>query len=585
MPTDVSTVAAVVADGLSARFPDGTGVGPVSFSLERGESMLVLGPSGSGKSTLLRLLQGAIPRIIEAPTTGTCSVAGRRTDHVEVSEFADILGVVAQDPSTSVCLPDVEDDVAFVLENLAVEPDRIAPRVAAALELAGAGHLAGRDSGRLSGGETQRVALAAATVTDPSVLLLDEPTSMLDADGVASVAAAVDAVARETGAACVLVEHRLDELADTDSATGLPERWLVLGDDGLVRYDGPSRDLSPTTALQLVRDGCWLPLDTELAAVTGHSGGLDNPAVCAALLADVEDRSSTDGSGTPPAGRPQVVPESTHLSGTLDVKGVQVRAGGMFGSRRTAPVLSDVDVEFTTGEIVALVGANGSGKTSLLHVLAGLSPPSQGLVDGPRAGLVFQNPEHQFAASTVRAEVCQGVPPERHDGATGWLDYFGLAQFADRNPYTLSGGQKRRLSLAAMMAHDRPFLLADEPGFGLDRRASVLAMRALRDIAHRHQRGVIFSSHDLRAVVTYADRVVVVGSGQVLADVEPHHLLQRPDVLEAARLRPPRLLRFLTDEIADAHRCREVLLALDAMVLPEPGESSANVHVPSERAS
>lgn len=538
----------------------------MSFTLGAGERLLVIGPSGCGKSTLLRLLQGAIPRIIEAPTTGTAQIAGRQVAQIAVSGFADVLGIVAQDPSTSVCLPEVEDDVAFVLENLAVDPAQIPGRVDSALRRVGAEDLRGRDSSGLSGGETQRVALAAATITAPRVLLLDEPTSMLDADGVASVAAAIDEVSAATATACVLVEHRLDEL--TDTGAGLPDRWLVLGRDGLPRYDGPGSAITPAAARELLDDGCWLPLDVELAAVTGRAGGLSCPAVAAEVLA-------LAGHPLPPALR--TAPASGAVlsaPATLSAVGVDVAAGGVLGPRRGKAVLTGVDLELRTGEIVALVGANGGGKTSLLHILAGLTTPRVGRVEGPRAGLVFQNPEHQFAASSVREEVCHGLPPQAHPAAIDLLEHFGLADLADRNPYTLSGGQKRRLSLAAMLAHDRPFLLADEPAFGLDRRACVLAMRALREAATDHGRGVLFSSHDLRAVLTYADRVVVVGDGRLLADMEPWDLLRDPDLMRSARLRAPRLLRYLNAHVTDSAHGRQILLALDAEAVPESVEAA-----------
>lgn len=572
----------VLARGLGARFPDGSGVGPVDLSLDPGERLLVLGPSGCGKSTLLRLLQGAIPRIIDAATTGRAEITGRSPTEVEASEFADVLGVVAQDPSTSVCLPEVADDVAFVLENLAVDPATIPGRVADALARVGAGHLHDRDSSGLSGGETQRVALAAGTVTEPRVLLLDEPTSMLDADGVESVAAAIDEVCRRTAAACVIVEHRLDELAD--AGAGLPGRWLVLGRDGTARYDGSAAGIDPATAADLLRDGCWLPLDIELAAVTGDRGGLQNPTVRDGVL-----RLDHAGEQTFRSAETSAALNSTEQS-VLRAENLAVTAGGVLGSRRGAAVLADVDLELRTGEVVALVGANGTGKSSLLHVLAGITSPSAGRVHGPRAGLVFQNPEHQFAASTVRAEVCHGLPEADHPRAIGLLDHFGLARLVDRNPFTLSGGQKRRLSLAAMLAHDRPFLLADEPGFGLDRRASVVAMRALREAALHDGRGVLFSSHDLRAVVSYADRVLVLGDGGLIADLRPWELLRATEVLDRARLLPSRLLRYLAGQVTDPDRGRRILRALDGYAVTgddtdEQGDGTDRPATPIQAAS
>lgn len=576
--TDASAPAIRAID-LGARFEDGSGVGPLSFTLRSGERLLVMGPSGCGKSSLLRLLQGAIPRIVPAATTGSVTLLDRDVEDHEVSSLSDILAVVAQDPSTSVCLPDVEDELAFPLENLAVDPAQIPAAITAALHRVDAQDLRGRDTSALSGGQTQRIALGAATITDPQILLLDEPTSMLDVDGVRAVTAAIDQVGRDSGAACVVVEHRLDELADEGGIAALPDRWLVIGPDGLPRYDGPGSAIDARTAGALLGYGCWLPLEVELAAVVGETGGLDNPVVADAVhaLAHTPPPTSEDDARTPPVGAPEDRPE-------LRARQLAVAGGGATRGGRGTAVLEDLDLILRAGEVVALVGPNGSGKSSLLHALAGVARPVRGSVDGPRPGLVFQNPEHQFAASSVRDEVAHGLPdaPATEAAVERILREFGIEELADRNPFTLSGGQKRRVSLAAMLVHHRPFLLADEPTFGLDRHACIVAMSALRDAATREGRGVLFSSHDLRAVTTYADRVVVITDGALIADTTPWRLLGDTDLLTRARLTPPRLLRWLATEMDTAEQARAALLRLDERALAagrsgHPGGATARV--------
>lgn len=567
------TNALVDARGISARFPDGSGIGPLDVTIAPGERILVLGPSGCGKSTLLRLLQGAIPQAVRAETTGRVSVVGRDVQSQPLARQADIIGVVAQDPATGVCLPDVEDEVAFPLENLAVDPAVIPREVGLALARVGAGRLRGRDTSALSGGEAQRVALAAATVTRPLLLLLDEPTAMLDADGIAAVRRVLDELGRFDDVASVLVEHRLDEFSDAcgddadtgaaptgearagdASAAGLPERWLVLDGSGHVLFDGRAADMSVQVCRALLAQGCWLPLERELFAVTGIPGGLDDDRVAAYV------RELADAEPAPPV--LDAMHDAQAQPATLAARAVDVVPGGATRRSAASPVLRDVTLELRTGEVVALVGSNGGGKSSLLHCLAGVARAGAGEIDGPRAGLVFQNPEHQFSAHTVWDEVAVGLPRESRDRVAPMLQRFGLADFADRNPHTLSGGQKRRLSLAAMLIHDRPFLLADEPGFGLDRHSAIVAMRALREAAHAG-RGILFSSHDLRAVATYADRVIVIADGRLAADTTPGHLLRDADLLERAGLHPPRLLRWLAPRISDDAVLRTVLAGLD----------------------
>ncbi|QIK72762.1 ABC transporter ATP-binding protein [Propioniciclava coleopterorum] len=646
--------ALVATSGLEAVFGSGDGVGPFDLVIGPGEGVLVLGPSGSGKSTLLRLLHGAVPHAIHADVTGRAEIAGRSVADSTVAGLADLVGVVAQDPESGVCLPDVVDDVAFPLENLGAPAPAIWPAVRFALTRAGASGLAGRATGELSGGELQRVALAGAIAPEPPLLLLDEPTSMLDADGVDAVRGALASALRATGAAYVLVEHRLDELAGEDGLDGLPSRWLVLDRSGRVRHDVHPRALSDADLRVLVGQGCWLPAELELRALLGAP--VPDAVVGAARpaptrdpgRATLRDQQHTDhrvrreppspgASGTGPgrgapaaAASPALGPTGTLLdprlterrpAGSIPARGPAAAAaspargpsgivdalldrwlagrrpagtgpahgGGAQGGAapaspagaplvarglavgrgpggRARPVLSDVDADLRGGELVALVGANGSGKSTLLACLAGLIPAAAGSVAGPRPGLVFQNPEHQFAATSVRAELMHGLPrpddPETRERVDAMLARFGLLGLADRNPFRLSGGQQRRVSLAAMLLHRRPHLLADEPAFGLDRLAALTTMRALRAAADAGQ-GVLFSSHDLRAVAAHADRVLVVGEGTLLAAATPHELLRDRVLLDRARLRPPHLLLRVAEASAGPRELRDLLADLD----------------------
>ncbi len=563
----------VRTSSLEAVFPRGDGVGPVDLTVAPGESVLVLGPSGSGKSTLLRCLTGAVPHAVAATVTGTVEVCGVPVATSSVAVLARRVGTVAQDPQTGVCLPDVADELAFPLENHRADPATIDAAVDVALATVQAVGLRERRTTELSGGELQRVALAAAIVTEPALLVLDEPTSMLDAPGVAAVRRAVDEAQRVTGAAVVVVEHRLDEYAGDDGVAGLPERTLVLDRNGRVVADGASPEVFARTAADLLRSGCWLPLDAELQAVFGDRGGLDSGVVRAALAAAAQP------SAPPPA--------HAHPAGeALALDHVTVAARGparsaRHGRRHPVPgILHDLTFRLDRGELVALVGRNGSGKTTLLSCLAGLQPPTAGALTGPRAGLVFQHPEYQFTQSSVRQEVAFGLPAGQDPQVDAWLHRFGLKDFADHNPFQLSGGQQRRLSLAAMLVHDRPFLLADEPGYGLDRHATITAMRALAAAAVAG-RGVLFSSHDLRTLCTYADRVLVLGEGRLIADTTPLALLQDEAVLAAAGLRLPRLLAWLRDAGNDEVGLQRVLRSLDAHALPEDETAALALQVPA----
>ncbi|MEJ5868243.1 ABC transporter ATP-binding protein [Pseudokineococcus sp. 5B2Z-1] len=539
----------------------------VTLAVASGEHVLVVGPSGSGKSTLLRVVSGVVPHTVSADLEGTARVAGRPTEETSVVELSRHVGVLAQDPGSSVCLPVVEQEMALPLENRAVDPAVIDGRVDVTLAAVGASALRRRRTAELSGGEVQRVALGATLVAEPDVLLLDEPTSMLDPAGVAAVRSALDATLGDGGPAVLLVEHRLDDLAGDCGLAGLPARTVALSADARVLADGPTDVVLHEAAAELAAAGCWLPLEVELAAHTGHRGGLAAPAVADALRHLVATAPARE---TPPAGEP-----------VLRARGLAVRARGDRERRRRtrrgreaqaraaaeAALLRDVDLDVRAGEVVAVLGANGTGKSSLLLTLAGLLTPAAGEVLGARPAMVFQDAEHQLVATSVRAEVAAGLDPEAaQDGRVeAALAEHRLAHLADADPHRLSGGELRRLSVAAMLVHDRPCLLVDEPTLGLDRRAVADLVRALRRAA-ASGRGVVVVSHDLRTVAAVADRVVVLGAGGVVADGPLADVLRDDAALRRGGLVLPPLVRWLLAEGLDGERVRAALAALDAPV-------------------
>ena len=596
----------------------------VSLRLAPGEQVVVLGASGSGKSTVLHTITGVVPHTVAATLAGQVAV-GTTTHATPVVDRSRHLGVLAQDPSAAVCLPDVEQELALPLENHGADPATIGPRVAAALGATGAGSLRARATATLSGGESQRVALAAAMVAEPDVLLLDEPTSMLDPAGVAAVRGALAGAVERYRPAVVLVEHRLDEWAGADGVGGLPARALALSEAGEVLADGPTAVVLCDHARELHAAGCWLPLDSELLALTGAEGGLAataNTELLRRLAAAAPDRPSSRKGTT---GRSPAVPSSAAspvdaavamsaaVSPTADAgplltaRGLAVgREAALAGAKRrrwsrrrrsgapsatfrgtsehpdaperhtrrgpdpvgSGAVLAGVDLTVRPGEVVALLGANGVGKSTLLLTLAGLLEPIAGRVEGPRPGLVFQNAEHQFLATSVRAEIAHGLGGEVAERVVPrQLRRHRLEHLADQNPFRLSGGEKRRLSLAAMLAHDRPVLLADEPTLGLDRRDTIATAAALREVAAGGG-AVVLVSHDVRLVASLATRVVVLGAGTpggVLADGPTAEVLGDPGVLARAGLTLPPLVAWLLQHVPGS-AVGHVLRELDAAV-------------------
>ena len=467
----------------------------VDLDIAPGERVLVLGPSGSGKSTLMGGLAGLLGGAEEGEATGTLTVDG-----VAPAEARGRVGLLMQDPEAQVVLARVGDDVAFGMENLGVAREEIWPRVENSLEAVGLSVPLDHSTTELSGGQKQRLALASILAMGPGLLLLDEPTANLDPSGVAEVRAAVEKVVERTGATMVVVEHRVDVWAS------LVDRVIVVA-DGAIAADGPLDEVLAQQGDALRERGIWLPGD-DVAAEVG-------PA-------------------------PEVPPASSEATPIARVTDLTI------GYDASAPVRSGIDLTIERGVSTCIVGANGAGKSTFALTLAGLLPPLAGTVevetaDGTagdphewsskqllgRMSMVFQEPEYQFLAATVAEELAIGP---RAAGMTDeeiaplvdeHLEALGLTKLARANPMTLSGGEKRRLSVATALISAPELLILDEPTFGQDRGTWLGLVRLLRAAL---ERGVTLVSitHDPAFVAAMGQRVVDLGQvgtrGATLAD-------------------------------------------------------------------
>jgi energy-coupling factor transport system ATP-binding protein len=400
--------------------------------LEPGEVVALLGPSGSGKSTLLRALAGLVPHFHGGRFEGRVRVAGLDTRRTRPAELAGTVATVFQDPEDQVVMTIAANEVAFGLENLGVPAGEIWPRVEQALDAVDALHLWGRRTAELSGGELQRVCLASALALEPRLLLLDEPTSQLDPDAAGLFLEAVERL----GAAVVLSEHRVPR------ALELATRVVFL-DAGRVVLDAPRAE-----ALE------WL---------AAH-----RPRWTAACV---------PGTQSPP--------------GDL----VLAARGVSFSYREAMPLLDGVDLEVRRGEIVALEGPNGVGKTTLARIVAGLLEPDAGTVElRGRACYLAQDPGRYLVAETVLEEVGLAV---NRDGqrARAALAQAGLGWAEDRHPRDLSSGERERLALASVAVAEPDLLVLDEPTRGLDpERKAVLG--AWLEAYAASGKAVLLATHD-----------------------------------------------------------------------------------------
>ena len=464
----------------------------VDLDIAPGERVLVLGPSGSGKSTLMGGLAGLLGGADEGEATGTLTVDG-----VAPAQARGRVGLLMQDPEAQVVLARVGDDVAFGMENLGVAREEIWPRVENSLEAVGLSVPLDHSTTELSGGQKQRLALASILAMGPGLLLLDEPTANLDPSGVAEVRAAVEKVVERTGATVVVVEHRVDVWAS------LVDRVIVVA-DGAIAADGPLDEVLAQQGDALRERGIWLPGD-DVAAEVGPA-----PAVPPA---------SSEG---PEGGARGAAPIARVADLTI-------------GYDASAPVRSGIDLTIECGVSTCIVGANGAGKSTFALTLAGLLPPLEGAVevqtsDGTagdphewsskqllgRMSMVFQEPEYQFLAATVAEELAIGPraagmsEEEIAPLVDEHLEALGLTALARANPMTLSGGEKRRLSVATALISAPELLILDEPTFGQDRGTWLGLVRLLRAAL---ERGVTLVSitHDPAFVAAMGQRVVDLG--------------------------------------------------------------------------
>lgn len=467
----------------------------VHLEVRPGERVAVVGPSGAGKSTLLRAVAAVLPDEPDADDDTAAAVQGTvLVDGAAPGTVRGRVGLVMQDPEAHTVMSRVGDDVAFGCENTGVPRDETWRRVRSALDVVGLDLPLNRSTTALSGGQRQRLALAGVLAMRPGALVLDEPCANLDPDGVRQVHDAVRAVLDETGATLLVVEHRIGTWLD------LVDRLVLLAPAGGVVADGTPAEVLAAHGPALAAAGVWVP-------------GSEPARGSARQAVPAEDRA--------------------HARALLDARGLATARG------RGHRVGSGIDLTVRRGRVLAVTGPNGVGKSTLGLTLAGLLAPDDGVLEATpalrhglagaapsswssrelagRIGTVFQDPEHQFVAATVRQELAAGPRAlgraDVEDQVERVLDDLGLAHLADANPFTLSGGEQRRLAIGTVLAAEPDVLVLDEPTSGQDRatwQAVVDRLGALADAGT----AVVAVTHDRDLVRALdADEVVLGPEG------------------------------------------------------------------------
>lgn len=559
----------------------------VTLSVSPGDFLGIIGPSGAGKTTLASAMSGAIPHHYTGPFFGNVLVDGKDTCAVTLTDISQIVGSVLQDIDTQMVASVVEDEMLFGLENFGVPHSQIEERVIDALETVGIADLRERDIATLSGGQKQKVAIAAILALRPRVLVLDEPTAALDPASSRMVFETLRSINRELGVTVVIIEQKVALLSEYASRIAVMQGGRIalegtpsevfshsaelrsIGVDsprvtrisnslaarGLIEAGEPC--LNVREASLLIQNLCKASSPAPRAAATADAdrAAADAPAAAGAARATTASPGECGMAESPR--RPAMKPGSAPVVRLQDV--TYAYPGGGASVRH-------LNLEVYPGEFVGLVGQNGAGKTTATKLVNGLLKPSSGTVEvagldtrtartsqiARHAATLFQNPDHQICRDTVLDEVAFGLELGGVDAKTAReraravAEDFGLP--LGEAPFSLSRGQRQMVALASVVVLEPELVILDEPTSGLDYRECMTVMETVRRMADRGS-AVIMVCHDMEVVSDFAERLVVMADGEIVAAGPTHDLFADESLMKRASMRPPQVVE-LANELA-----------------------------------
>lgn len=490
----------------------------ITLSINKGEKVLILGPSGSGKSTLISALAGIIPEHIEAEVSGEVFL---RKD----------AGVMFQDPDSQFCMLHVGEEIAFSLENRSIPRNDMDKMISDLMDKVGLKIDKKTPIETLSGGMKQRLALACLLALEPEVLFFDEPTAQLDPAGRNEIFVLLNQISQKTNQTMVFVEHVLDGCIEW------MDRIVIINESGSIIGDGKPKEILLNFNNQMKEAGIWRPkLFPEKWMEVVHNNS--HP-----LSIKLSNRIET-----------KLISKTKEYKKEdifISIENVEI------GYRKKA-IVKDINIKIHKGEWISIVGENGSGKSTFLKSLIRLEPIKKGKIHFQdtelkkwsdrelyeKAGFVFQNPELQFITDTVFDEIAFGGRqrnwPEEliHTKTNQLLQEFGLESYHNAHPFTLSLGQKRRLSVATMLLFDQNLLLLDEPTFGQDEKT---ARELIKRLKERQEQGttIVMVTHDMDLVDDFSDKVILFNKGRVAYQGTPYRLFSDQNLLCESALIPP----------------------------------------------
>jgi energy-coupling factor transport system ATP-binding protein len=516
----------------------------INLNLNEGEMVAVMGRSGAGKSTLCRCLNGIIPKFLKGDLTGTIEILGESIKDKHIYQVAQNVGLVFQDFESQLFSTSVELEVAFGPENLAIPRDEIKQRINYALKTVGLEGFEKRQPYALSGGEKQRLAIASVLSSKPKIMVLDEPATDLDPGGRYEIFTALNELRKES-ISILLVEHDTEDVIETN-------RTVIL-DSGKIVASGNTHELFRDVKLleqygirplQITKLFVEAGLDlTPLTAKEAYKNGYDilNPLLNEERYNLIRIKDA----------------EKKYGDIAIEVKGLKYCYAG------NKNALNGIDLTIKEGEFVAIIGQNGSGKTTLAKHFNGLLRPSAGSIKcfgkdtarmkiselGKIVGYVFQNPDHQIFANTVREELTfgprnYGLPEDQIAiNVLQSLQSVHLEGYEDQDPFSLTKGERQRVAVASVLACKPGVLILDEPTTGLDyiqQKSMMELLRSLNKVGHT----IIIITHSLWVVAEYAHRAIVMDEGSIIMDGTVREVFSQQEKMESAGMRLPEIVKL-----------------------------------------